>query len=183
MNASVTHPSSLVTQLESEVVRRHTDAPLRLRGSFVFYTDAETLFHRVSDPEAIASWFGMIRAGSTDHGGSCNVGAWGEGTKRYCKTKGMGTLDETILHWDPPTAYLYNVKNPMMPIDHHAALMVVETAGPKRCRFTWHQYFVLTGLVMRHVFPSMMRSMMDDGMAKLRAELGGEPGEMQLVAL
>ncbi|MEM9693245.1 MAG: SRPBCC family protein [Myxococcota bacterium] len=183
MNAPVSStPSAQPVDFDALVrvaVRPFTTAPLRIAGSFVFHADRDTLFHRVSEPDQIASWFALIRGGSTDHEASCSVGEWNAGSKRYCHTYGMGTLDETILYWDGPTAYSYAVKNPLMPIRDHAALMVVESWGPEKSRFTWHQYFELTGLVMRHGFKPMMLGMMNRGLAKLGEELGGEPSEMR----
>lgn len=167
--------------LETTVVRRHTQAPLRMAGSLVLFSDQATVFAKISEPDGIASWFGMIRGGSTDHAPSLTPGDWGEGSKRYCNTWGMGTLDETIRHWDPPNAYAYNVKNFTMPVRDHLAVMTVEALGSERSRFTWLQYFDWRGVVLRHVFPHLMIAMMNAGLARLGRQLDGEPGRMHLI--
>lgn len=162
------------------LVRAHTHAPLRMRGTFEFDAPSETVFERVTDPELIGSWFGMVKGGYADHSSSQLPGEWGAGSKRYCQTSGMGTLDETILHWDAPRVCAYNVKSPMMPIKDHVALMVVEPRADG-ATFHWHQYFNYKGLLMRHLFPSMMLTMMNDGLAKLAKQIGGPGGRMKSV--
>lgn len=167
----------LASQLEQHVVRAHSDAPLQMYGTFHFDASQALVFERVTDPALIAEWFAMVRGGSVDHSTSENPGTWGAGSRRLCNTTGMGKLDETILHWNAPESVAYNVKNIMMPVRDHVALMVVEPEGPG-ARLSWHQYFRYTGLVIRHAFPTMMLSMMNSGMAKLANELGGEGGRM-----
>ena len=104
------------------------------------------------------------------------------GSKRYCKTAGFGTLDETFLHWDEPRAYVYNVKNFTMPIkDNHAAVMILQPVGEGKTKFTWLQYIEYKGLVMRHIFPHMMRMFMNRGFKSLKDKFGGSGGQMQLV--
>ncbi|GEM_PF-1081828 len=167
--------------LERTAVRPHTSAPLRLRGSFEFRAPPEIVFERITDPKLIAAWFGMVRGGQLDHAESVTPGAWGPGSKRTCQTLGMGDLHETILHYDAPYACVYNVKNIMMPVKNHAALMVVEPVGEGGSRLHWNQYFDFKGVVMRHIFPSMMVAMMNKGLANLVAELGGTPSKAVLL--
>ncbi|MBK6916803.1 MAG: SRPBCC family protein [Deltaproteobacteria bacterium] len=189
MNASITPPSTSTAnpsrwdldRLVAEIVRRHTEAPLRMTGSFVFDADTATVFEQVTDPARIAEWFGLVKGGSFDHAGSCNPGTLGAGTRRVCHTRGMGDLDETFFYYDAPYACVYRVKNAMMPVVDHAAVMVLEPLGPSRTRFTWQQYYNLKGVMMRFVFPSMLRSMMNRGLATLTRQLGGEPSEMVAV--
>jgi hypothetical protein len=166
--------------LDPVTARRFTDAPMRIAGTFRFEAAPEVVFERVTDPRMIAGWFAMIRGGTVDHSGSCNVGAWGAGTKRQCQTWGMGTLDETILHWEAPHRCLYSVRNLFMPIKDHCAVMAVEPDG-SGSRFTWEQHFRLKGLFMRWMFPWMMTRMMNGGLEKLRQELGGEGGRIRRV--
>lgn len=69
-----------------------------------------------------------------------------KGSKRQCYTNGMGTLDETIHYWDAPHAYTYEVRNFMMPITDHLALMHVAPNGEGGTVMTWHQCFNLKGM-------------------------------------
>ncbi|MGF1497580.1 MAG: SRPBCC family protein [Elainellaceae cyanobacterium] len=162
-------------------VTQLTPAPLQMEGEFIFHAPATTVFDAVTDPQNIASWFPTLYDGSTDHSRSENAGNWGAGSKRYCQTRLMGTLNETILHWDYPRAYAYNVKNWTMPIKDHCAVMLVEPLGPSQSRFIWRQYYTPIGLFLKYAFPGMMISMMNRGMADLQQQLGGPGGQMRQV--
>ncbi len=182
--------NSIITHLHSEPpnsstpafdVSRWTKAPLRLTGTFQFAAPRDVVFEKVGDPNILASWFPTITGGKLDHGQSCNSGVWGEGSKRLCYTRGMGTIDETVLHWDPPHAYAYTAKNAMMPIKDHVAAMTLTERGPQATELCWDQYFNFEGLVMRHMFPAMMTALMNRGLANLAQELGGAGGRMRIV--
>ena len=184
MNAPINTPPDFARHdfdaLVAGQVRRHTHAPLRMRGRFPFTASPETVFARVTDPQLIAGWFGMIRGGTVDHSQSCNVGEWGAGSKRVCHTWGMGDLDETIHHYDAPRACVYSVRSLMMPVEEHTALMVLEPTEDG-CVLQWAQFFNLTGVLLKRVFPSMMLGMMNRGLRGLQEELGGEGGAMEVV--
>jgi len=184
--------SSAVTPLHARVdlprqptppfdVARWTNAPMRMTGTFHFAASREVVFEKVGDPKILASWFPTIYGGTLDHGQSCNIGEWGEGSKRLCYTHGMGTIDETVLLWEPPRAYAYTAKNAMMPIRDHVAAMTLTELGPSETSLRWDQYFNLKGLVMRHMFPSVMTALMNRGLANLAKELGGKGGRMRIV--
>ena len=163
-------------------IRKFTQAPLRMRGSFQFNRNVDDVFAKVTDPQLIASWFGMVKGGSVDHSNSCNAGQWGAGSKRYCNTS-MGLLDESIYHWDAPYLCAYNVKSWSMPIKDHCAVMMIKPLTHDTCELTWLQYFNYKGLVMRHFFPKMMLKMMNGGLADLAEEFGGMGGKMELLKL
>ncbi len=158
-----------------------TSAPLRFEGVFHFDATPEDVWPRVTDPNGIAGWFGMITSGSLDHAQSATPGEWGAGSKRYCRTRGMGTLDETIRAYDPPNLIAYTVKVWSMPIKDHLAVMQLERSATGGAEFTWRQYFAFKGLVLRHVFPTMMLTMMNTGLSRLQSELGGRGGRMRRV--
>ena len=170
-----------IEELEQTVVRRVTSAPLRMTGSVDFAAPPEKVFPRISEPGALAEWFPLLRGGDLNHEASEDVGDWGEGSKRTCYTNGMGTLFETIHYWDAPNAYAYEVKNFMMPVKDHLALMVVRPNGSGGTTFTWNQYFNLKGIAMRHMFPSIMIGLMNRGMANLARDLGGRGGRIKRV--
>lgn len=175
------HASTLVARLERDHVRRVTNAPLRMAGRFDFAVPPAELFPHISEPGLMAAWFPLLKGGDLDHASSGNVGEWAEGSKRQCYTNGMGTLYETIHYYDAPNAYTYEVRNFMMPIANHLALMVVEDNGRGGSTMTWHQYFDLKGIAMRHVFPTMMITLMNSGMAALAKKLGGQGGRIARV--
>lgn len=175
------HQQQSITATAPFDVSRWTKAPLRLTGTFLFAAPREIVFEKIGDPKILASWFPTIYGGNLDHGQSCNIGAWGEGSKRLCYTRGMGTIDETVLHWDPPHAYAYTAKNAMMPIKDHVAAMTLTERGPQATELRWDQHFNFKGLVMRHMFPAMMTALMNRALANLAKELGGEGGHMRIV--
>lgn len=162
-----------------DLMSRHTTAPRRIVGRFIFHASVELVFERMTDPNQIAGWMGPITGGSTDHSRSETTGDWGAGSKRYCETSNMGLLDETIAEWRRPSFVVYKIENEKMPITNHAAYMRFVSAGSQRAEVEWAQYFDFKPGLMRFVFPAMMRKMMRDGMTSLRAELGGEPGEVR----
>ena len=170
-----------IATLEAREVRQVTQAPLRMAGQFHFAVAPDVLFPHISDPLKMASWFPLIKGGTLDHSPSCAIGDWGAGSKRQCHTHGMGTLFETIHYWDAPNAYTYEVRNLMMPIKDHLALMVAQADGSGGSLMTWHQYFNLKGIAMRHMFPTMMLGLMNKGMATLARDLGGRGGRISRV--
>lgn len=162
-------------------IKDFTEAPLRLAGTFGFDCAPEALWPVVTEASGIASWLPIISGGSHDNSTSDHPGVCGVGSKRYCQTVGMGVLDETILHFDAPRACVYNVKNAMMPIRDHAAVMVLEPEAGGGTRFTWHQYYRDKGLVMKWIFPHMMTTFINFGMRELTRRFGGAGGRMRIV--
>jgi len=152
--SSDTHSNPLLIPkwLEDNVVRQVTQAPLRMKGTFQFDADQNTVFKNVSEPANMAKWFPFLRSGELNHDASCSVGDWGEGSRRTCYTNGLGTLHESIHHWDAPFAYAYEVKSMMMPIENHLALMIVTPMEAGKSQLEWRQYFDLTGIAMKLVY-------------------------------
>lgn len=162
-------------------ISQFTSAPLQLEGTFIFDAPADVLFQHISDPNNMSAWFPTMHQGSVDHAVSETDGEWGVGSKRYCQTRLMGTLNETILHWEPPHVYAYNVQNWTMPIKDHCAVMRVESLGENRSQLIWQQYYNPIGLFLKYAFPDLMVTMMNAGMEQLRQTLGGSGGKMRKV--
>lgn len=164
-------------------IKDHTNAPLQMQGEAIIHCKPEELWPLITEPSGIAQWFPIVYGGSRNaakknEGQSCTL----EGDKRFCKTVGMGTLDETFLYWEENKANIYNVKNMFMPIkDNHAAVMILEEIEPGVTKFTWLQYYELKGFFMRFMFPFMMTSMMTMGFKKLAKMFGGPGGVMRTV--
>lgn len=158
-------------------------APLQFKGTFHFEASREVLWPVLTDAKEIAKWFPLVSGGKFDHRDSVVPQACGVGSKRFCQTIGMGILDETIHFWDPPRQVGYEVRNMMMPIKDHLSIMTLSDDEGGGTQFVWEQYFSYKGLIMRHVFPTMMLTMMNRGMETLRKRYGGGGGEMQRVSL
>lgn len=162
-------------------VKKFTNAPLKMMGEFEFNCAPERLWPLVTDAHGIASWFPIIYGGSHDYSSSQTKGSCGIGAKRYCKSA-MGTINETFLHWEEPKVYAYSAKNFMMPTKNHVAVMILEQIAPGKTRLTWLQYFDYKGLVMRHMFPYMMTTLINMGINKLAKMVGGgKGGKMRVV--
>ncbi|MDJ0922844.1 MAG: SRPBCC family protein [Henriciella sp.] len=154
-----------------------TSAPVKFSGTYRFDVPPAELWPMVTQAGNIAKWFPIISGGRHEDGTADSHASCDVGSKRVCKTIGMGTLDETFLHSDPPTTSVYTVKNFMMPIKNHAAIMHLREFEPGKTELTWSQYFDYKGLVMRHMFPSMMGLFMNMGIKKLASLVGGEGGK------
>ena len=161
-------------------VKNFTQAPLRMQGEFYIDVAPEILFDRVTDPQAIAQWFGLVKSGSVDHSQSCTAGQWGEGSKRFCHTP-MGTLNETIYYWQRPNISAYNVKSISVPAKDHCAVIKIEPLAGNKSKLIWLQYFNFRGVFMRFFFPKIMAKMMTQGVNRLANEYGGAGGKMVLV--
>ena len=164
-----------------DAMARHTDAPRRMVGQFRFHAPVEIVFDRMTDPNQIAGWMGPITHGSADHSASANRGDWGPGSRRYCHTTNMGVLDETIAEWRPNSFVVYKIRNDRMPITDHAGYMRFARAGRLKTEVEWAQYYNDRPGLMRFIFPSMMKKMMNDGMRALREDIGGEPGGVRIL--
>lgn len=176
-----TLPSSSSLGILDLDVRAFTSAPLQMEGKFQFNSPAAVVFDRVTDPQQLATWFPIITGGKVDHSRSNQLGEWGVGSKRICDTLGMGALDETIRYWRRPYAYAYTVKNWTMPITDHCAVMEVHPLGSEGSCLIWRQYYRPVGAFLKYLFPHLMITFMNQGMATLQQELGGTGGRMRLV--
>ncbi|PCK07025.1 MAG: hypothetical protein COA42_16435 [Alteromonadaceae bacterium] len=172
---------TILSEFEQNVVRKHTAAPLRMTGKMVFHATKDEVFHQVSDPAQMASWFPTLRRIDLDHSTSCTIGKMGEGSNRVCHMTGMGALNEKIVHWDEGKSYAYSASNFMMPIKNHISFMHLTEDEPGVTTLVWKHYFNFTGLIMRHMFPTMMTMMMNMGMKTLAKRLGGPGGKMSTV--
>ena len=160
-------------------IKNYTSAKLQMQGEFVINTNAESLFELVTDPQLIASWFGMIKGGFTDHTLSNNNNEWGEGSKRICYSN-MGTLNETIYFWRAPYIAAYNVQSWSMPVKDHCSVMIIQPLGSERCKLTWRHYFNYKGVIMKNFFPYMMIKLMNKGLMEITNKFGGAGGVMKL---
>ena len=161
-------------------IDNYTTAKLKMQGEFLINTNPESLFELVTDPDLIASWFGMIKGGFTDHSLSNNNNEWGEGSKRICYSN-MGTLNETIYYWRAPYIAAYNVKSWSMPVKDHCSVMIIQPLGVGRCKLTWRHYFNYKGVIMKNFFPYMMVNLMNKGLKEITNKFGGAGGEMKLI--
>lgn len=155
-------------------------SPLRIKAELVSDTSSEILWGKITLAEEIASWFPIISGGSHQHHSSSRPGQCDVGSKRYCDSVGLGQLDETILFWKENEIYAYNVKNKMMPIKDHVGVMSLTRLSEGKTKFTWYQYYNLTGYMMRFFFSPMMVFFMKWGLKNLTKQLGNGEVSVEL---
>lgn len=169
--------SGFTRAVEQLDVRKHSKAPLRLEGEFLFAASPQDLFSKITDPKAIAGWFGMVKGGHMDHSMSCKPGEWGGGSKRFCQST-MGTLEETIYSHEAPYVSAYNVKTWSMPMEDHCSVMMVEPLPNGGARLTWRHYFNDKTILLSRIMPKMLAAIINTGMRNLANEMGGKGGAM-----
>lgn len=173
MSAAPRSPADNLSERFEHAVRRHvrpkTQAPLRIRGRFMFESAPAQVFAHLNDPDLISGWCGMIRSGSADHSQSCNAGTWE-----------MGELNESVHHYDAPVASVYSVHSAASPIENHAGLLLLEPTL-SGCVLEWSPFFDFRGLALEHMFPMLMVGMMNRGLGELQKQLGGQGGAMAVV--
>ncbi|MDJ0978560.1 MAG: SRPBCC family protein [Erythrobacter sp.] len=154
-------------------IAEFTSAPLRFHGVYEFDVPPGELWPMVTNASNIAKWFPNIRGGHHSQTPDGAVASCDVGSKRMCQTIGMGTLDEAFLHSDPPRLSVYTIKNAMMPIENHVAIMHLVETFPGKTQLTWSHYLDYKGIALRRIFPVMMKIFMDFGIKKLASTVGG----------
>ena len=162
-------------------IKDYTDASLKFLGTFEFDAPPKDIWPMITEGSNIAKWFPIIYAGKHARGTAKTEESCEVGSKRMCKTIGMGTLDETFLYFDRLKVSAYSLKNPIMPVKDHAAVMHLEEFEPGKTRMTWAHYFNYRGLLQRHFFPFMMTMFMNMGIKKLARTVGGKGGRVRAV--
>lgn len=117
------------------------DAPKRIEVSADFGIPAERLFDIVARHEDWPDWFPLLQSIKVDHSASANPGATGVGTRRLCRLRLIGELDERIVAWDPPRTYRYSVNSPRTPFTRHTAELRVVPVGADRAALVWTAWF------------------------------------------
>lgn len=150
---------------------KFTTAPLRIERTKRFEAPADQVFAKIVDHQAMVGWVPMLTAVRLEHGGSTAPGDCGVGTVRHCSVQGMGNVDETIIHWDPPRSWAYKVSAKGMPTKDHVATMAVQPDGAGGTVLVWRHYFNYKGFVVRWMFPFMFKAMLGRALENLRKEL------------
>jgi len=161
-------------------VAQHTSAPLRLDGEFLFAVPPHELFPKLTEPSAIARWFGWVKSGHTDHSGSCNEGAWGTGSIRYCRST-LGTLEETLHAFEAPYLSAFSVKHWSLPMKDHYSVMLLEPLTTGGTRLIWRHYFNDSTPLLGRIMPKVLAAMINTAIRNLGNETGGSGGRMRVV--
>jgi hypothetical protein len=116
-------------------------AAKRIELSAEFRIPAERLFEIVARHEAWPEWFPLLRSIEVDHSASASPGTTGVGTRRLCRLRLIGELDERIVAWDPPRTYRYSVNSPRSPFARHTAELRVVPMDADRATLIWTAWF------------------------------------------
>lgn len=165
-------------------ITRHSPAPLRMEAKAGFNASPAKLFSTLSNPHAVASWVPLMQSLHMDHGANGNGAECGVGSVRHCAMRGMGELNETIVWWNPPHGYAFQVSakiKMILPTEDHVSVMFVEPGGKGGSILTWQHYFNWRGSLMRHMAAVMLPMMMNTALNNIRRELGGAGGKMYMV--
>jgi hypothetical protein len=117
------------------------DAAKRIELSAEFRVPAERLFKIIAWHEAWPEWFPLLRSIEVDHSASASPSATGVGTRRLCRLRLIGELDERIVAWDPPRTYRYSVNSPRSPFARHTAELRVVPMDADRATLIWTAWF------------------------------------------
>ncbi|HEY3326657.1 MAG TPA: SRPBCC family protein [Novimethylophilus sp.] len=165
-------------------ITKYSQAPLRMEAKAGFSASPEKLFTTISSPHAVASWVPLMLSLSMEYGTAGSGTECGVGSVRHCAMRGMGELNETIVWWNPPHGYAFQVSTKikmMLPTEDHVSVMFVEPDGNGGSMLTWQHYFNWRGLLMRHMAAVMLPMMMNTALNNIRRELGGAGGKMRRV--
>lgn len=165
-------------------IAKYSRAPLRMEAKAGFDASPEKLFTTISSPHAVASWVPLMQSLHMEHGETGNGAECGVGSVRHCAMRGMGELNETIVWWNPPHGYAFQVSTKikmMLPTEDHVSVMLVKPDGKGGSILTWQHYFNWRGLLMRHMAAVMLPMMMNTALNNIRRELGGAGGKMYMV--
>lgn len=163
-------------------IATYSSGPLRMEATAEFDASPELLFNTVSNPHAVANWVPLMQSLHMEHGKAgteCEVGS-----VRHCAMRGMGELNETIVWWNPPHGYAFQVsaKNKLMlPTEQHISVMYVGSDGKGGSLLTWQHYFNWRESLMRYMAAIMLPMMMNTALKNIRKELGGAGGKMLMV--
>jgi len=141
-------------------------APLLLDASARFARPPEVVLPKLLDHQGMTNWFPMLhKVVEVSHAedGHC--------TERACSIRGMGTLNERIVWWDPSKGYSYSIDAEGVPVKDHTGVLLVEADGSGSV-LEWRQHFNWRGLLRPAVFKMMMPAMMKKGLATFGRDLG-----------
>ena len=155
----------------------YTDAPQQIRKTRVVDARIEDVWDVVADHQGMTQWMPMIS--HVDLKTPDAEGGWGEGCERNCKF-GPDLLEETVVHWDPPSGYAYSIAD-MHLVRDHVAHISLERVGEGKTQVTWTQYFRPNGFAAKAWFAKtvMMPWVMNKALGNLEARVGAASAKTQ----
>ena len=134
-----------------------TDAPAQLRKSHYIEVPIEDVWAIVSDHGGMTQWMPMISHVELTRANG--AGEFAEGCERECQF-GPDLLHETIVFWDAPYGYAYQIADMRLVQKHVGYLQLIPTGSGTEVIWTQYFYpngnFVLNFLSRRIMMPSVM---------------------------
>ena len=151
----------------------YTNAALRIRAEvdFAGHT-AGDVFDILGDPSTIPDWFLLARSvAPRDEAGFTVDFVF------------FGTVEEEILHWDPPRCYVYRASGPDFPILDYVAVIEIEEHGDRGGCMRWSMYFDrVTGAEYARIWPVMLPPIVAASMYRLGPLIGGRDYRLETPA-
>jgi uncharacterized protein YndB with AHSA1/START domain len=146
-------------------------APLRVEVTARLNASPERVFAAIGDLEAITRYMPMIRRAAVTHGSS--GGTCGVGSERICALRnGMGTINETIVAWDPPSGFSYRASGSLMPMRDHLSEILIRQRTGNVTTIEWRHYFNSRFGPLGWLLPFMLRRMCREALINIAADLG-----------
>ena len=118
-----------------------TNAPLQLVQYAQLDASHESVFETVSDHASLHKFTRTIQHIDIDNSNTAVRQGCDIGTLRYCHTPLRMTIQETIVCWQPPLMYGYQIKNFQKVLPDHLGLVLTEPMGDSKTLLTWRTYF------------------------------------------
>ena len=120
---------------------RFTAAPLQTEGVVRFTGPPDAVFAQVADHLAMTKWVPLLKAVQVIQPGPLPPGQSTIGTTRVLTLRGRVTIEEEVVHWDPPHSYAYTTQGKLWPLWDYVGFMGVQPAAGGGGNFVFREYF------------------------------------------
>jgi hypothetical protein len=129
---------------------RYTTAPLQTEGVIRFSGSPDAVFTRISNHPAMTEWVPLLKTVQVSHPEPLPPGKSMIGTTRLLTLRGGVTIQEEIVHWDPPHCYAYTTEGKYWPLRNYVGFMGVQAANDGGGgNVVLREYFCVDGIVRR----------------------------------
>lgn len=156
-------------------ITAYTSARLRLVSRIEYKgKSAVDVFDILGDPERITDWFLLAKTVKM------HPNADGDEQTFNVEFTFFGDVFEEVLHWDPPSRYVYLARGEDFPIKDYVARIEVEETGPESGIMTWEIYYdKIEGEHFQRILPVILPAINKASMDKLSQFIGGVSCEVK----
>lgn len=150
-------------------IEQYTSATLRMDARIEFQDrSAAEVFEIMGDPERITDWYLLAKTVKM------HPVAEGEEQTFNVEFTFFGDVFEEILHWDPPSRYVYLAKGDDFPIKDYVACIEVTEYPEGGGLMSWKFYSdIIEGEHFQRILPVMLSAINEASMEKLSELIGG----------